>query len=84
MSDYSVCTQCGTEIEENGIQFLGHMFCSDECCEAYEQEFPENGDFDPDDEDLENFEDDLDYVEKEDFEGDGLDDDDYDIRPEDF
>ena len=89
MSDYSVCTQCGAEIEESGIQFRGHMFCSDECCEEYELEFqekdePEIEDFDPDDEDIEDFDDDLGYSDKDDFDGDNMDDDDFDIRPEDF
>ncbi len=89
MSDYSVCAQCGVDIEDSGIQFRGHVFCSDECCEEYEMDFqekdePEIEEFDPEDEDIEEFdEDDLGYSDKEDYDED-LDDDDFDIRPEDF
>ena len=34
--DFSVCTQCGVEIESKGIHFRNHVFCSDECCEKFE------------------------------------------------
>ena len=34
--DFSVCKQCGTEIDGKGIQFRGNSFCGDECCEAFE------------------------------------------------
>ena len=41
--DFSVCAQCGVEIESKGIHFRNHVFCSDECCEEYETEFAEKG-----------------------------------------
>jgi len=87
MSDYSVCNQCGIEIEEKGIHFRGRIFCCDECCEEYEKEFQEK-----DEPELDELEDEiiegeveLGFSEDEDFEAetDPLDDD-FDIKPEDF
>ncbi len=87
MSDYSVCNQCGIEIEEKGIHFRGRIFCCDECCEEYEKEFQEK-----DEPELDELEDEiiegeveLGFSEDEDFESetDPLDDD-FDIKPEDF
>jgi hypothetical protein len=88
--DFSVCAQCGAEIESKGIHFRNHVFCSDECCEEYEAEFADKDEpvigellddgHDPEDID----ENDLGYRE------DGLDeslddnDDDFDIKLEDF
>ena len=73
MSDYSVCNQCGSEIEEKGIHFRGHIFCCDECCEEYEADFQSKDE--PELEELEdpevvlvNLEDDLGYREKDEFE----------------
>ena len=90
MSDYSVCNQCGVEIEEKGIHFRNHIFCSDRCCEEYEVEFqdkdePEMEALEESDDSDEDFESDLGYLDKDDFEED-VDplDDDYDIKPEDF
>lgn len=92
MSDYKVCTQCGAEIEDSGIQFRGQVFCSDECCEEYETDFqakdePEIDELDPDDDEIEALDEDLDedlgYREKENYDEDLLDDD-FDIKPEDF
>jgi hypothetical protein len=37
--DFSVCAQCGVGIENKGIHFRNHVFCSDDCCEKYEAEF---------------------------------------------
>ncbi len=86
MSDYKVCTQCGVEIEESGIQLRGKYFCSDECCEKNEEAFLDKDEpvFDElaadDEEEIEITDEDLEY---EDDDGDMLDDD-YDIKPEDF
>ena len=92
MSDYNECNQCGGEIESSGVQFRGKSFCSDECCEKFEQEF-----LDKDEPVIDELEDEEDVVLSsldEDLEG-GLDfeedddednllDDDYDISPDDF
>ena len=32
------CTYCGVVIEAAGIDYRNHLFCSDECCEAFEDE----------------------------------------------
>ncbi len=86
--DFSVCAQCGVEIENKGIHFRNHVFCSDECCEEYEAEFADKNepvidelvDGNPGPEDID---DDLGY--REDDVEDPLDgDDDFDIKPEDF
>jgi hypothetical protein len=85
--DFSVCTQCGVEIESKGIHFRNLVFCSDECCEDYEAEFADKDEPVIDelvDEDLgpdEDLEEDLGY--RDDDDGDPLDDD-FDIKPEDF
>ena len=83
--DFSVCTQCGTEIENKGIHFRGRTFCCDECCEEFEEEFAKKGEpvlaelVDPDFE-----EDDLGYRNDDD-EEELLDvDDDFDIKLDDF
>lgn len=68
-----ICDQCGQEIEEGGIRHRRRLFCSDECCEEFEDAFMSNGepdDLDLDDDDL----DDLDPLEDAD-DLDGLDDD---------
>ncbi len=41
------CAQCGTEFEGPGIIHRGRFFCSDECCEKWEDEFARNGEPDP-------------------------------------
>jgi hypothetical protein len=86
--DFSVCTQCGVEIEGKGIHFRNHVFCRDECCEEYETEFADKDEpvidelLDEDD-DSEDLDDNLGYQD-----GDELDpldnDDDFDIKLEDF
>ena len=45
------CTQCGAEIEGEGIRYRRRLFCSDECCETFEEGFLNHGG--PDAEDLE-------------------------------
>jgi hypothetical protein len=88
MSDYSQCTQCGVEIESSGIQFHGHIFCSDECCEEYDKDFldkeePGLDELDPEEVVEVPSEDDFDFVEKVPYDDLGSDDD-FDINPEDF
>ncbi len=57
--DFRVCAQCGKEIEGEGIFFHKRYFCSDECCDEYEELLLEDVDPVPedlamdDDEDLE-------------------------------
>jgi hypothetical protein len=86
--DFTVCTQCGVEIESKGIHFRGHVFCSDECCEEYEAEFadkdePVIDELMEDDLESEEIEDNLGYRDGD--ESDSLDDDDeFDIKLEDF
>lgn len=87
MSDYSECTQCGAVIEEAGIQYRGKFFCSDDCCEQYEQAFldkdePVLDELDIEEDDIEITDEDLDF--QEDDEEEDLLDDDFDIKPEDF
>jgi hypothetical protein len=86
--DFTVCTQCGVEIKSKGIHFRGHVFCSDECCEEYEAEFadkdePVIDELMEDDLESEEIEDNLGYRDGD--ESDSLDDDDeFDIKLEDF
>ena len=86
--DCSVCTQCGIEIEGKGIHYRDQVFCSDECCEEFDEEFVSSGE--PDLKDLEeevdpDFDDeDLGYRDEEDSEDDDFLDDDFDLNPEDF
>ena len=85
--DFSVCAQCGIEIEGKGIHFRDQVFCSDECCEEFEDEFSASGEPELEelDEDLESdfSEEDLGYSDEDDSQDEYLDDD-YDIKPEDF
>ncbi|MCP4292915.1 MAG: hypothetical protein GY780_13905 [bacterium] len=88
MSDYTECTECGAEIEETGVQYRGLSFCSDDCCEEYEQkqldsDEPDLEDLDDEEDDLENLDEDLGYRGDDDEEDDYMNDD-YDIKPEDF
>ena len=92
------CTHCAAEIEGKPVSYRGHVFCSDECCEEYDEVFaakggPADDDLDDDlDKDLadEEFdEDDFDdedvgYKDDEDDDDLDFDDDDYDIKPDDF
>ena len=39
-----ICFQCGIEIEEGtGIRHRSRLFCSDECCDQFEEEFAAAG-----------------------------------------
>ena len=38
-----ICTYCGAEMENEGIRHRNRLFCSDECCEAFEDEFLVHG-----------------------------------------
>ena len=93
----SICAQCGAEIDDAGIAFKGRTFCSDECCEEYEDLLalgggPDAGELEDDleeglDGDLAADLDD-DALGYEDDADDGqdfdLDEDEFDIRPEHF
>ncbi len=85
--DFSVCAQCGIEIEGKGIHFRNKVFCSDECCEEFEEAFSSSDEPDMEDlgEDLDDdfSEEDLGYQEDEET-GDNYLDDDYEISPDDF
>jgi hypothetical protein len=78
----SICSQCGADIDGTGIRHRGRLFCSDECCETYEEEFLTKGEpgldeLDGDlDEELEFDEDDLEDEELEE-------DDDFDVDEDD-
>jgi len=85
--DFSVCAQCGVEIESKGIHFRNHVFCSDECCEDYEAEFADKDEPAIDelvDEDLESDDIDEDLGYRHDETEVSLGDDDFNIQPEDF
>lgn len=78
----SICSQCGADIDGTGIRHRGRLFCSDECCETYEEEFLTKGEpglheLDEDlDEDLDFDEDELDEDELDE-------DDDFDVDDDD-
>ncbi len=55
--DFEVCAQCGREIEGLGILFQGRHFCSDECCEEFEELLLVNGEPDPGELELQGIED---------------------------
>jgi len=58
------CDHCGTVVENEGIRHRRRLFCSDECCEAFEDRFMENGE--PDDLDLDDpLDDSLDSVDED-------------------
>lgn len=85
-----MCAQCGSEIEGKPVTFRGRWFCSDDCCETFDQDFAlkgEPGADDLDDEleadfeddfDEDDFDEDLGYKDDEDDEDDGFDLDDDD------
>ncbi len=53
------CEYCGADIEDTSVEYRGHFFCSDECCDEYEAHQVANGEPDPDeldDEDLKDIE----------------------------
>jgi len=69
------CAQCGGEVDGEGIRHRGRLFCSDECCEEFEEDFLTRGepgveeldgddddDFDEDDLDIDEDDDDGDFV----------------------
>lgn len=43
------CHQCRTEILDDGIEHRRRLFCSDECCEQFEDLFMVRGEPDPQD-----------------------------------
>jgi hypothetical protein len=85
--DFSICAQCGVEIENKGIHFRNHVFCSDECCENFDAELADKDEPVIDelvDDDLEPDELDEDALEFPDDDMDNDDDDDFAIKLEDF
>ncbi len=44
------CAHCGDEVGESGVEYKSRFFCSDECCEEYEDNLITNGE--PDAKDL--------------------------------
>jgi hypothetical protein len=58
------CEYCGAELDEIGIEYRGRFFCSDECCEEYEQNLAANGEPDPAELKDENVEE-MDFLESE-------------------
>lgn len=77
-----ICAQCGMDIDGTGIRHRGRLFCGDECCETYEEEFLTKGEpglheLDDDlDEDLDFDEDELEDEDLEDDDDIGIDEDD--------
>ncbi len=43
MENLTSCDYCGAAIEVDGIRHRQRLFCSDECCEAFEDELLEHG-----------------------------------------
>ena len=91
--DFKICKQCGKEIEGNGVLFRGKVFCGDECCDEYDDEFSSrdipsledlNEDLKEEDESpLADTQEDLGYRDGDDLDDD-LDDDDFNISNDDF
>jgi hypothetical protein len=75
MSEY--CFHCGAVIDGEGIEHRGKIFCSDECCDAYEEDLTNNGGPDLDDLDEDDLDED-DYDFDDDDGDDNYDDDDDD------
>jgi hypothetical protein len=78
------CFQCGADIDGEGIEHRGKVFCSDECCEEFEDELTVNGA-----PDLDELEDEEAYDEEDDFDDDDFDEeemsgDDYDGDYDDY
>jgi hypothetical protein len=78
------CDQCGQAFEHEGIRHRRRLFCSDECCEAFEDEFmvigePDSLDLDEELDDIDPLDDadDLDTLDDDGDDLDPLDDDDY-------
>ena len=83
--ELTVCHQCSAEIEGKGIHFRGYVFCSDECCEEFEEAFADREEPDLDDlEDDISAADDLGYRDDDFDDADDFENDDLEIRPEDF
>ena len=87
--DFDACSQCGKEIDGKGVQFRDRVFCSDECCDEFEEELLAKDalsieDLDDIDENelMSRSHDDLGYRGDNDLEE--FDEDDFDIDPDDF
>jgi len=73
-----ICAYCGGELGETEIRHRRRLFCSDECCEAFEDSFLVRGEPDPTDlAEGEVVDDDLD-LDAEDLDDDELEDDELD------
>ena len=73
-----ICSQCGGDIEGAGIKHRARVFCSDECCETFEEAFLTKGApalDDLGDEELELDDEEID-LEDDEFEDEDLEDDD--------
>ena len=87
--DFAVCAQCGKEIEDKSIVFRKRIFCSDECCEEFEEVFLKKGEPELVDlvvEDVDGFgdDDDLDLGDDDELEDeDELPEDDFDVDADD-
>ncbi len=91
--DFKLCAQCGAEIEGNGVLFRNKAFCSDDCCDEFDDKVSLQGV--PSLEDLkEDLDDDSDQSQADGpedlgYRGDGgpdepFDDDDFNIQEDDF
>lgn len=78
------CHQCGVEILDTDIEHRRRHFCSDECCDAFEDERLLRGGPDPLDPDAADAELDVDGLEPEDLDAEDLEDDDLDLVDEDL
>lgn len=85
--DFKQCSQCGKEVEGNGVLFRDKVFCSDECCDEFEEDVSTKDVPSMKDLEEENCEDEsqdnLGYRGDDDLD-DGLDDDDFNIQEDDF
>ncbi len=47
--DQETCAHCGGAVADGGIRHRQRMFCSDDCCEAFEDELLDTGEPAPED-----------------------------------
>ena len=45
----NMCAWCGAEITNEGVGYQNQLFCSDECCEEYQDDLVKNGEPNPED-----------------------------------
>ncbi len=90
--DVEVCSQCGKEIDGQGVRFRDRVFCSDACCDVFEEELTAKDELDMEDlDEMENLDEgelapsaqeDLGYRDESGIEE--FDEDDFTIDPDDF